>query len=355
MTSETAAFVRPYSPSWFDRLEAVLNRSRVPAWVWYTFGALLPVPLVLAADWASGVIPVGVILPFHVFLATLTSVALWYTHFLDGVASRAVDQVAPDLSVDKRGLELLRYELTTMPARPTLVLALLGAISVLPLVLMLIVLDPGAQLLRIFGFSYQPISLAAFMLVFIGGYMAGFVFLYHSYRQLRLIGRIYRDDVKVDIVDLGPIYAFSRVTALTALGIQVQADLWIVTNPAAAGALVPVASVTALTVVAAVIFLVPLRGIHRRIATEKGRALVTNAITRESLMSGLRDGVAQDKLDRVTAIKDAVLALDVEAKALAAVRTWPWEPETLRLLLTAVLLPTALFVVQYVVREILGT
>jgi hypothetical protein len=71
-------------------------------------------------------------------------------------------------------------------------------------------------------------------------------------------------------------------------------------------------------------------------------------------MAELRDGVAQGKFDRVTQIKDAVLALDVEAKALAAVRTWPWEPETLRLLLTAVLLPTALFVVQYVVREFLG-
>lgn len=57
---------------------------------------------------------------------------------------------------------------------------------------------------------------------------------------------------------------------------------------------------------------------------------------------------------RVTAIKDAVLAFDVEAKALAVIRTWPWEPETLRLLVTAVLLPTALFVVQYVVRVLLG-
>jgi hypothetical protein len=71
-------------------------------------------------------------------------------------------------------------------------------------------------------------------------------------------------------------------------------------------------------------------------------------------MDDLRRQVASQDLGVVTAIKDAVLAFDVEAKALAAIRTWPWEPETLRLLTTAVLLPTTLFVVQYVLRQLLG-
>lgn len=355
MTSETAAFVRPYSPSWFDRLKGALERSRVPTRAWYALGALAPVPLALAADWASGEHPFGVVLPFHVFLAVLPATVLWFTHYLDRLAGRALDQMAPKLTVAARDLESLRYQLTTLPARPTLVLALLGALSAAPIMLAVMALDPSGELLATFGFSYRPIPLTTFLVLASVSYSTGFVFLYHTYRQLRLIARIYREDVVVDIVDLGPIYSFSRVTALTALGIQVQADLWIVTNPQASGALVPVLSVLGLTVVAAVIFVVPLWGIHRRIGTEKGRALVRNAVTRESLMSDLRDGVAKDKLERVTAIKDAVLALDVEAKALASVRTWPWEPETLRLLLTAVLLPTALFVVQYVLRQFLGT
>ena len=123
MTSETAAFVRPYSPSWLDRLQGVLDRSRMPAWAWYLVVALLPIPLVLAADWASGAQPVGVILPFHVFLASLAGITLWYTHYLDGVAGRALDQMVPTLSVDASAIEMLRYRLTTMPALPTLIAA----------------------------------------------------------------------------------------------------------------------------------------------------------------------------------------------------------------------------------------
>jgi hypothetical protein len=112
--------------------------------------------------------------------------------------------------------------------------------------------------------------------------------------------------------------------------------------------------VVALTLLSAVIFIVPLWGIHRRIATEKDRQLQSNAGVRQELMDDLRRRIAGDDLGGVTAIKDGTLALEVEARALTAIRTWPWEPETLRLLLTAVLLPTALFVVQYVLRELLG-
>ncbi|MEX2546942.1 MAG: hypothetical protein WD830_04040 [Chloroflexota bacterium] len=102
------------------------------------------------------------------------------------------------------------------------------------------------------------------------------------------------------------------------------------------------------------IFIVPLWGIHRRIADEKGRRLGENARNREALMAELRVGIGSGDLGRATQIKDAVLAIDVEAKALAVARTWPWEPETLRLLLTAVILPTVLFIVQYVLRVVLG-
>jgi hypothetical protein len=239
-----------------------------------------------------------------------------------------------------------------MPARPVLLLTISGALIVTPLAAAVLVFDLG--LLTVFGFSAAPASVAVFLAMMTMGYATGAVFLFHTLRQLRLVSRVYRHDVVVDLVDLGSIYAFSRLTALTALGLQVQADLWIVTNPAAVGALAPVVSVTSLTALAGVIFVLPLWGIHQRIAAERGRLLGVNAHAREAVMAQLREGVAAGDLDRVTPIKDAVLAFDVEAKSLAAIRTWPWEPETLRLLLTAILLPTALFVVQYVVRVLLG-
>ena len=348
------AVARPYSPSWFDRLKGSIERSGRRWWAWYVIGAVLPVPIVLVTAWAAGMYPPGTIHPFHVFLAMIPAATLWYMHLLDRVAGRAHDQMAPNLAVDEAAAELLRYSLTTMPARPALVWALVGFALAGSLAVAISAFDRSGDLLAVFGFTAAPLSVAMFGVLMACNYATGSVFLYHTARQLRQIRRTYESDVVIDLIDLGPIYAFSRITALTALGIQLQADLWIVTNPVAAGALVPVATVAALTLLSAVIFILPLWGIHRRISTEKGRLLQANAGVRQGLMDDLRRRVAADDLSGVTALKDAVLALEVEAKALAAIRTWPWEPETLRLLLTAVLLPTTLFVVQYVVRQLLG-
>jgi hypothetical protein len=298
--------------------------------------------------------PPGTIHPFHVFLAMLPAVMLWYMHLLDRVAERALAQMAPKLAADPESIERLTYSLTTMPARPALLLSVVGAASAVATIIAIFAIDQSGEFLAVFGFTRAPLSVATFGAIMAIGYGFGFVFAYHAVRQLRLIRQTYERDVVVDLIDLGPIYAFSRITALTALGMQLQADLWIVTNPVAAGALVPVASVSVLTLLSGVIFVVPLWGIHGRISGEKGRLLQANAGVRQGLMDDLRRQVASQDLGGVTAIKDAVLAFDVEAKALAAIRTWPWEPETLRLLTTAVLLPTTLFVVQYVLRQLLG-
>ena len=348
------AVARPYPPSWFDRLKGSIERSGRRWWAWYVVGAAIPVPIVAVVAWAAGMYPPGTFHPFHVFLAMLPAATLWYMHLLDRVAERAVAQMAPKLAAEPALIERLTYSLTTMPARPALLLGVVGAASAVATIIAIYAIDQGGEFLAVFGFTRAPLSVATFGAIMAAGYGFGFVFAYHAVRQLRQISRTYERDVVIDLIDLGPIYAFSRITALTALGIQLQADLWIVTNPVAAGALVPVASVAALTLLSAVIFILPLWGIHRRISTEKGRLLQANAGVRQVLMDDLRRRVAADDLGGVTALKDAVLALEVEARALAAIRTWPWEPETLRLLLTAVLLPTTLFVVQYVVRELLG-
>jgi hypothetical protein len=40
---------------------------------------------------------------------------------------------------------------------------------------------------------------------------------------------------------------------------------------------------------------------------------------------------------------------------LNAISTWPWQPETLRFLVTALLLPLLLWILQYVLQLVLGS
>jgi hypothetical protein len=51
----------------------------------------------------------------------------------------------------------------------------------------------------------------------------------------------------------------------------------------------------------------------------------------------------------------AIGALELEHVALSRIPTWPWEPETLRLLATALLLPLVLLVAQVAVQFLTGS
>lgn len=242
VVSVTSRGVRLYPPSWIDRLCAAVDRSRVPGWVVYSALALICIPVFVAADVLSRAFPLTQILPFHAFLAALPTLTIWFIDYLDRTAERALDRAIPVLKASPEEIELLRYELTTMPARTVLVLTILGPLSIPVIMAAIFALDPSDTFLSVLGLTRTTPSLAAFVL-FIGlSYATGLVFLYHAVRQLRLVSRIYERHVVVDLSSLGPLYSFSRVSALTAVALQLQAVLWIVTNPAAGGAFLPIVS-----------------------------------------------------------------------------------------------------------------
>ena len=47
--------------------------------------------------------------------------------------------------------------------------------------------------------------------------------------------------------------------------------------------------------------------------------------------------------------------LETEQDTLNRISTWPWQPETPRFLVTALLLPLLLWVIQYVLQLLLGS
>ncbi len=47
--------------------------------------------------------------------------------------------------------------------------------------------------------------------------------------------------------------------------------------------------------------------------------------------------------------------MEARQTALSKVPTWLWQPETVRWLVTALVLPLALWIAQYVLQRVLGT
>ena len=53
-------------------------------------------------------------------------------------------------------------------------------------------------------------------------------------------------------------------------------------------------------------------------------------------------------------LHDTMAGLEIEWSALTRIPTWPWQPETLRGLITALLLPVAVFFFQFVLQRAFG-
>jgi hypothetical protein len=90
--------------------------------------ALVQAIYITGLCWWEGTLPVGQIDLPRLFVVVVAPYLLGTRFYLDRIASAALDDFRPALSVDDAELERMRYELTTLPARTTLVLTALAAL-----------------------------------------------------------------------------------------------------------------------------------------------------------------------------------------------------------------------------------
>jgi hypothetical protein len=184
-------------------------------------------------------------------------------------------------------------------------------------------------------------------------YVTGAVLVYHTIRQLRLISRLPGLVERIDLLDAGPLHAFSAVTALTgalfvaAAYFSVLTDPTTFTNPAVAG-------VNAFALVLAVAcFVLPLSGMQRRIAAEKALRLSAVAHRLDGALGDLARRNDAGDLNSADAVHNNIKSLLAERELIARTPTWPWSSGTLRGFSTAVLLPIVLWLVFRVLERVL--
>jgi hypothetical protein len=148
------------------------------------------------------------------------------------------------------------------------------------------------------------------------------------------------------------LYAFSGVTARTAIGITIMNVMWTITEPQTLSA--NLTSAVPYLIMALIIFVWPLWGLHRRILIEKRRAIDANGQHWQAITAGLHRDAEAQMIDSATKYRDFLISLDMERSLLKKVPTWPWEPETLRGFLSALALPIVLFLIQYVIGQMLS-
>ena len=345
---DSEVVVRPYSPSWVDRFTDWVRQLPMPIWVFYLGLALVSILLYTAVKWSDGSYPIGTFFPAHVLSALSPIYALALMHYLDNWAGAALVTFRPAMLADEGEYNKLHYQLTTLPMRQTIIASVVGALYGVSSLLYL-----PTQQIEEQRFFTSPLA-TGFDVVFLAlGYAGAAVLIYHSIRQLRLISRIYTTRTRIDLFHLGPLYAFSKLSARTAIGFGLITYAWVTVNAEATGEnAVYLIEPLVFTVIVILIFILPLLGIHRLLQEEKERLMNEAAQHLKGAIAELHRRREAGEFGEIGGINNAIDGILKERSVLDKIPTWPWQPGTVRGLGAALLLPMVIWGVQRLLERL---
>jgi hypothetical protein len=194
----------------------------------------------------------------------------------------------------------------------------------------------------------------AYLPGFVLGYAAGGVSAVLLVRWAWLVSRIHGLAAAIDPFDPGPTHAFSRLTGLLGLTTLVVVYYSFSVNAGnQVGNIPSLAFLASAMVLGTGAFVVPLWGIHQRLAREKER-LVREVESRTSAVtSELYARIDAGDLAATEVVEPALVSLGAVRQRIAALPTWPWSPQLFRGFVSALVLPIAVFVVTRLIGVVL--
>ena len=268
-------------------------------------------------------------------------------HFLDRTAGEAMARFRPVLLISEEQYSNLHYRLTTLPARTTLLATLIGMlVGVITLAWI-----PYSSQINEFHFANTGLSLQinhAFGLII--GAIVG-IEVYHTIHQLRIVQDIYRHCQIINLYALRPLYALAALSTRTALGIIFISYLWYVLAPMLFE--ISVAIFLLFTCYAFLVFMLPMRGIHRLLVAEKDQKLGENGEWQRAAAAELHRRLSAHEYAEMDSLNKAMASLELEHTALERISTWPWQPGTIRAVIAALLFPVVVWLMQWVLERFL--
>lgn len=348
MSSYAPSIAPPYSPSWVNRLTDWVARLPGPSWVYYLLVWLILFAAMTLMQWNQGAYPVGTFNKFHLAVTGSSPLLLLLVRYLNRTAATAMENARPLLRVTETEFQELNYRLTTLPARAGFVATLFPLLFVAPNLGRPVSIFEQAEV----ALTPPSIALTLLFSVLLSGCSG--VLIYQMYREMRLVNLIYKNYAQVDLFNLSPLYGFSRLTSEAALALLAVAVGFYVAQPRLVEDPANVFTMIFGVLVCLAVFILPLRGVHDRILTEKGRVLGETAQRIKLAIEKLHESVDAGTWSVADEIKDSLVGLEVEQKMLERIPTWPWQPETPRTVLTALLIPIVLIFLQLFIQRVLA-
>jgi hypothetical protein len=335
---------RPYAPSWVDHVMGWIERLPGPSWAFYVGLWLTAIVLVTGVRWLDGSLVFPEIDVYHAASTFYGPAALGLLHLLQRVAGSSFQAFRQALDADEQEYARLRFELTTIPAAGALLATGIGLLAAA----VAVSFDPS---LLTEGSTTSAAARITIVIVIYWAVVLTPILLYNTVRQLRLVTRIHRMATRIDLFQPQPLYAFSALSASAGVGLLLFNYYSAVTDPTTFTNPVWYAVFGASVIVAAAFFVLPLYGMHRRIAEERGR-LVAEANERLRMtIADLHRQVDLHDLAEADMVNKTMSSLALERQILDKMPTWPWQPDAFRGFITALVLPIALWLITRILER----
>ncbi len=333
---------RPSSP--IDLFRDAVARRGIPWWAVFAVTWLLFALGLNAIRWVEGT-------PFpQIDLLTrdgfYPAAALAAYGLLTGAADRALDRFAPALAASADEIARSRRRLTRMPLWQSLLSFLVGAAA-------------GVSTLTEPAYwAALTTSVPMFLLTGIVGFAIGYgSMIMVTWQVIRIVvevGSLHRRAVDVALDRPGPTHAFAPVTAGGGAFVVAIVAYSVLTDPATLTNAAMIAISSTVSVVAILVFVLPLLGMRRRLVDEKRTTLDALGVRMRDVVQELEAAVDARRYDDVERIRAAVGALGERIDRVRRASTWPWDATVASGFVTTLVVPLAIWLVTTYAGRLLG-
>jgi hypothetical protein len=339
----------PYSPSWLNYLTKRIEQLPGPSWKYYSGFGLILLVFETTVLWIEKAAPLGTFLRIHIFLAIAIPFIARIISYFDERAKSSLETIKPALIINDDKYQELEYQLINLPAFPSILASILALIYVFTTES----IGGGAyQVPDLVGYPFSAnLSRAIYLICwcFFG------VFIYHTIHHLGLINQIYTHYTKVNLFHMKPLYGFSNLTALTAGSLIIPPyGFLIVSSEVQLSDPIVLGFYLIISFIAITTFLLPQLGIHNVQNQEKDLLLDKAKKRYEAIVAELHQNVDDHNYEGMANLNLALSNIEMELKTIKQTPTWPWQPETVRWLFTALILPLLMWAAQHFLGQLVN-
>jgi hypothetical protein len=340
-----------YPPSWYDKFSGWVNRLPGPSWVAYLVFVLLLTGggaiIQLLDDPSQPVVfPSAIILEFFQIAYILSLV-----DFLDKRAESALEVFRSILNGDEAQYLGLKTRLTTLPARPVAIVTL-SVLVFFTIFGIWFFSSPSSDATLVSATTWiypKTPSGGYFFLIDTLLWVFNGVFIYHTIHQLKTIDYAYTQCAEINLFRQTELYAFSTVSASTAIGLSLSSPVWMIIDPGLFSTTVSIL----FAILAIIIFVTPIVGVHNLLKDQKDALTKNISLKAEALILDLLSRIEDQNLIDIETYEGTLSSLEKADSRIEGISTWPWKTETVRQFIAALFLPVSIWMIQFYLNQLL--